>query len=87
MLKRTFKPGYKSLDPGVQTKVRDEIMDKCFWHKPEQSFKGLNIFYRKMRGDTRISGLEAREIERVFEKYNINPWTGKKLRKNEKDLG
>lgn len=80
MLKRSFRPGFKELDGWERKEVRAKIMERCFWHRKNASFKGLNIFYRKMRGETRINELEIREIEAVFEEYGVNPWTGERFK-------
>jgi hypothetical protein len=74
MIKRAFRQGYKQLSRDQKILVRDEIMKNCFWTRDNQSFKGLNIFYRKMRGDVKITELEIREIEKVFSKYDVNPF-------------
>jgi hypothetical protein len=76
MIKRAFRQGYKQLSRDQKILVRDEIMKNCFWVRSNQSFKGLNIFYRKMRGDVKITELEIREIEKVFARFAVNPWTG-----------
>jgi hypothetical protein len=81
MIKRTFRAGYKQLNKEQRIFVREAIMKACFWVRKNQSFRGLNIFYRKMRGDVKITELEIREIENVFAKHSINPWTGNEYNK------
>ncbi len=71
IFKRPFKPGYDMLPAKFQNEVQAEIMiDSGF---------GLNSFIGKKFGRVPIRPHEKVVIERVFKKFNLDPWTGKYL--------
>lgn len=77
MNKISFRPGCMLLDTKDRAKLRDKIMTACYWWRKDQSFLGRNIYYRKMRGETKITELEAQKIDEIFNEINIDPWAGR----------
>ncbi len=71
-----FIRAYDMLPGGIQYDVRDEIIKSCGWSCESKS---LSTFHNKRRGATPISRLEAKELKRVFKKYNIDVETGNYL--------
>lgn len=71
-VKTNFEKGYYMLPVKFQAGVRNTIMMRCGW-------KTLMTFYRKCKGEVEIKPPEIREIEEIFQKHNIDPWTGENI--------
>jgi len=71
-VKSSFSKGYRMLPARFQSEARKEIMAKCGW-------KSIVTFYNKCNGRVKIFKLEVVAIEKFFNQYNLNPWTGEYL--------
>jgi hypothetical protein len=59
-----------------QRDVQNEIMDLCGWVT-------VRTFIQKKFGRVPIRPPEKEIIERIFERFNLNAWTGEYIRKGQ----
>lgn len=68
-----FRQAYGMVPASKQLELRDNLMKVCGW-------KSFKTFHSKRQGLVKITRLEVPEIEKAFEKYNIDAWTGRYIR-------
>lgn len=67
-----FEKGYMALTANVQRQVRRDIMEECGWND--------RLFIRKLKGIAIFTRLEARYLRNYFFEYNLNAFTGEKIK-------
>jgi hypothetical protein len=68
-----FKEAYHSLQHKMLLQARDEICKLCYWN--------VATFRVKLKGGAPFRVYEIQQIEKFFEQYNMNAWTGESLKK------
>ena len=67
-----FKAGYHSLPHKMLQEARMEICRLCYWN--------INSFNGRLNGKRPFRVYEIEQIEKYFQQYNLNAWTGEELK-------
>lgn len=71
---RGFKEAYHSLPHKLLQQAKEEICRACYWN--------ANSFNGRLNGKRPFRVYEIEQIEKFFERYNLNAWTGELLVKD-----